>query len=75
MFPKVVPDLKYWLLLQCVGGFTLYICSLQLLSALLQSSCYKRGIQKKSTHLGEKQLDSFYDDYDYFRLEWLPFSR
>lgn len=62
MFPKVVPDLKYWLLLQCVGGFTLSICSLQLLSALLQSSCYKRGIQKKkknSTHLEEKQLDSF----------------
>lgn len=46
MFPKVVPDLKYWLLLQCVGGFTLSVRSLQLLSALLQSSYYKRGIQE-----------------------------
>lgn len=71
MFPKVLPDLKYWLLLQCVGGFTLYVRSLQLFSALLQFSYYPR----KWTHLGEKQLDSFYDDYDYFSIEQLPFKQ
>lgn len=76
MFPKVVPDLKYWLLLQCVGGFTLSICSLQFYLPCFNPPAIREASKKKKNlnSFRGKAAWLFYDDYDYFRLSDYPLA-